>query len=152
MGTNFYMITKNKDLVDEYAPYSYELTDYPYFGYKIHVAKTSAGWLPLFQEHNKIKSVKDYKELYDHAGVDIYDEYGTSYDWIAFKVRVLNHNGGIEGAQPREYIEVDKNNIFYDSDMPNYTPISHFNYVNGKYTNYYFKDDQGYEFSKTDFS
>lgn len=32
MGTNFYMITKNKKLAQRYAPYSYELTDEPYLG------------------------------------------------------------------------------------------------------------------------
>lgn len=51
MGTNFYMLTTDKKKVLKYAPYSYELTDEPYFAYSLHAAKTSARWLPHFQSH-----------------------------------------------------------------------------------------------------
>ena len=66
MGTNFYLFTKNKKMASKHAPYSYQLTDEPELGYAIHIAKTSYGWLPLFQAHkNGIDSVEEYKEAYD---------------------------------------------------------------------------------------
>ena len=52
MGTNFYMLTKNKKMVKKYfAPEEYRLIDEPYFAYEIHIGKRSGGWKPLFQEH-----------------------------------------------------------------------------------------------------
>ena len=66
----------------KYAPYSYELTDEPDWGYKLHVAKTSMGWLPLFQAHeNGIRSIREYKEFYDTGEVNIYDEYGNNANY-----------------------------------------------------------------------
>lgn len=153
MGTNFYMITKNKELAQRYAPYSYELIDSPYFGYKIHVAKTSCGWLPLFQAHkNGIDSVVEYKTAYDTGEFRIYDEYGCEYNWDAFDVRVLKHNGGILGVQKPEKIEQNKRSRWYDKNMPDYYPISHiqgspqsYKFIN-QFVNDYFVDSQGYEF------
>ena len=49
MGTNFYMMTSDKEAANEWFEDSYELTDYPQWGYSIHIAKTSGGWKPLFQ-------------------------------------------------------------------------------------------------------
>lgn len=161
MGTNFYMITKNKEMAQRYAPYSYELTDEPYFGYQIHVAKTSCGWLPVWQGHKDgINSVAEYKAAYDTGEFKIYDEYGTEYNWDAFDDRVLKFNGGVRGAQkPVEY-KKDKNDRFYDSNMPEYVPVSH---IPGNQQSYnyrmfaedyddYFVDSQGYEFDKRSFS
>ena len=103
MGTNFYMITKNKTMASIYAPYSYELTDTPCFGYEIHIAKTSAGWLPLFQAHKDgISSVAEYKTAYDTGEFRIYDEYGYEYNWDAFDDRVLTQHGSILGVQKSE--------------------------------------------------
>lgn len=159
MGTNFYMITKNKELAQRYAPYSYELTDEPYFGYEIHIAKTSAGWLPLFQAHqNGIDSVAEYKTAYDTGEFRIYDEYGYEYNWDAFDDRVLKHNGGILGVQKPEWLNQDKLSIWYDRYMPNYGPISHiqgspqsYKFIN-QFVNNYFVDSQGYEFDIQYFS
>ena len=95
MGTNFYLMTQNKAMAKQYAPYSYELTDEPEFGYEIHIAKTSAGWLPLFQGHKDgINSVAGYKAAYGTGEFKIYDEYGVEYNWEAFDERVLKFNGG----------------------------------------------------------
>ena len=160
MGTNFYMITKNKTMASIYAPYSYELTDTPYFGYEIHVAKTSCGWLPLFQGHkNGINSVSEYKAAYETGEFDIVDEYGTSYNWNEFEDRVLKFNGGIRGAQDPEKIEQDKNSSFYDKNLPEYKPISH---ISGNIQSYrymfvetyddYFTDLDGFEFDRREFS
>ena len=109
------MITKNKELTQHYAPYSYELTDTPYFGYKIHIAKTSCGWLPLFQGHKDgINSVSEYKAAYETGEFDIVDEYGTSYNWDEFEDRVLKFNGGVRGAIPTKKIVVHKISAYYD--------------------------------------
>lgn len=159
MGTNFYMITKNKTMASIYAPYSYELTDTPYFGYEIHIAKTSAGWLPLFQAHkNGINSVAEYQTAYDTGEFRIYDEYGCEYNWDAFDDRVLKHNGGILGVKKPEKIEQNKRSKWYDKNMPDYYPVSH---ISGspqsyKYDSWFvndcFKDSDGFEFSRSEFS
>ena len=159
MGTNFYMITKNKEMAQRYAPYSYELTDEPYFGYEIHVAKTSCGWLPLFQGHKDgINSVAEYKAAYDTNEFKIYDEYGCEYNWDAFDDRVLKFNGGVLNMQNPEKIEQDKNSPYYDKNLPKYYPVSHIggNPQSYKYDNWFasdnFKDPDGFEFSRSEFS
>lgn len=133
MGTNFYMFTKSKENANKYAPYSYELTDEPEWGYTFHVAKTSLGWLPLFQGHlYGIRSIGGYKNAYDD-GCKIFDEYGNFYDWEAFVERVLEYNGGTRGANNNEA------NI-----------ISHLDYSN-QYRQRYFTDIDGYEFMGDEF-
>lgn len=154
MGTNFYLFTKNKQMAEKHAPYSYELTDEPDFGYKIHIAKTSYGWLPLFQAHkNGIDSVEEYKEAYSTKEYKIIDEYGTEYNWDDFDERVLKFNGGFLGAVPRQKIEQDKTSKYYDPKLPKYRPISHQDY---KFDPYYAKDydtdEEGYEFCWHEFS
>ena len=153
------MITKNKELAQQYAPYSYELTDTPYFGYEIHIAKTSCGWLPLFQGHkNGINSVSEYKAAYETGEFDIVDEYGTSYNWDEFEDRVLKFNGGVRGAQKPEKIGLEKRPLRYDHNLPEYGPISHiggnkqsYKYDFAELYNDFFEDSDGYEFSTTDF-
>lgn len=156
IGTNFYLQTKNKELIEKYAPYSYELTDTPDWGYKFHVVKTSCGWLPLFQGHeNGINSVKEYKEAYDTSEFNIYDEYGTEYNWEEFDKRVLQWNGGKLGVQEPEPVE----NKGGDPYIPDYLPISH---IPGNKQSYKYKfpqdakghfvDEEGYEFESVDFS
>lgn len=150
MGMNFYFITKNKEIAEKFAPYSFELTDTPYWGYKIHLAKTSAGWLPLFQYHqNGISSVKDIMDAYNTDEFEIYDESEQKYLWNEFEKRVLNFNGGVSGAVPA--VKYDKSSRYADMDMPDYLPASHFDYARGKYSKDYFKDDKGYEFSINNF-
>ena len=153
MGTNFYLMTRNKKMAEKYAPYSYHLTDEPYFGYEIHIAKTSCGWLPLFQSHTDgINSIREYKEAYETGEFEIFDEYGDPYTWEEFTERVLKFNGGIRGVAPREKIEVDPNSQWYDYRLPEYRPISHFEYeYDYYYVNDYFTDDQGFEFSLREF-
>lgn len=148
MGTNFYLLTKNKKIAEQWSPRGATLTDFPDFGYEIHIAKTSAGWLPLFQCHeDTLSSVKDYKKAYDTGAFNIYDEYGNEYDWATFTERVLNFNGGVAGKLPAK--SVPRNTI--DPNMPNTVPVSHFDYGNGKYADHYYKDSEGYEFTGGDF-
>jgi hypothetical protein len=150
MGTNYYLFTKNKKAAQKHAPYSYSLVDVPDFGYEIHIGKCSMGWLPLFEAHSHgIRSVQQYKEAYDTGCFKIYDEYNREYNWEQFEETVLKHNGGVAGVIPREYIERDKDSIFYDENLPDWVPISHFD---TKYADHYFKDDEGYEFTEGEFS
>lgn len=89
MSTNFYMFTKKKELKPFFGS-KLELVDEPDFGYELHIAKTSAGWQPLFEAHEQIRSVADLKMLYDKGGVQILDEYGKEYTWPEFEERVVN--------------------------------------------------------------
>lgn len=137
MGTNFYFHTKNKTIAEKYAGWEYELTDIPDWAYEIHIAKTSCGWLPLFQYRETMPSVKAMKEAYDTGEFKIYDEYNKEYNWKEFDERVLKFNGGIKGIiKPKE-----------NENMP----ISHFDYSNGNYAHLYLKDEEGYEFIWGDF-
>ncbi len=152
MGTNFYIGTADKEARDEYFGWKYKLTDTPTWLYEQHIAKTSMGWLPSFEASQSIHSVADIKKLYDTGKFVIYDEYGNYYNWEEFDERVLKFNGGVLGAIPREKIKQDPNWEFYDRDMPEYRPISHFEYARGRYASDYFKDPEGYEFSRHEFS
>ena len=146
-------------MAQRYAPYSYELTDQPYFGYEIHVAKTSFGWLPLFQGHKDgINSVAEYKAAHDTGEFKIYDEYGTEYNWDAFDDRVIKFNGGILGVKKPKKIKQDKNSPFHDECLPEYMPISHVSGSNQSYKYSFihtydenFVDLDGFEFCTRDF-
>ena len=151
MGTNYYFFTKDKEPCETYFSTTYELTDDPEFGYRIHIAKTSAGWLPLFQAHDRCHSVAEIKKIYDTGLFRVIDEYGDTYTWKEFTRSVLEHNGGVVGAVPRKEYVQDPYSVFYDKDMPDHTPVSHFEYGKGKYTDHFFKDADGYEFDKTPF-
>lgn len=155
MGTNFYMMTKNKQLAEQYAPYGHELTDSPDWGYEIHLAKTSCGWLPLFQAYRHgIRSVAEIKEAYDIGEFAIYDEYNDVYTWEEFEDGVLKFNGGVRGVQKIERVA--------DPDGSECNiPISHIPGNEQSYKHYYspyddcksmFVDDEGYEFEEVIFS
>lgn len=136
MGTNFYFFTKDKEAKYKYFPTSGEIVDYPDFGYEIHIAKTSCGWLPLFQANDDCKSVSRMKRIYETGKFKIFDEYGTEYTWEQFDDRVLKFNGGTKGAKEREFRDGERK------------PIVHSEYEYGKYRSHYFFDEEGYEFSK----
>ena len=132
------------------------MTDIPTWLYQQHVAKTSAGWLPLFQSHDSFKSVEQLKRLYDTGKFILYDEYGIIYTWDEFDERVLKFNGGISGAIEKVKNTIDKHDKFYDPNMPEYLPISHCSgpdctYNFGQYSGDYFKDEAGYEFTLHEF-
>lgn len=152
MGTNFYMMTKSKDICNKYFSWSYELTDTPDWGYSIHIAKTSMGWLPLFQSHDCFNSIKELKNLYDTGEFIIYDEYGNTYTWSEFDKRVLQFNGGTVNNRILKSVHQDKSSPFYDPKMPNHVPISHFEDKIDYYAEDYFSDLDGYEFTTHEFS
>lgn len=145
MGTNFYLFTTDKKTKDKFFNYDeFTIVDTPTFGYSIHIAKTSMGWLPLFQSHTNINSVKDIENVYKSGNFTIYDEYNTEYTWEEFTERVIHFNGGVKGIKKREKI------TDYDG-YQEYIPISHFEYRNGLHAHLYTKDDDGYEFMSGDF-
>lgn len=158
MGTNVYFLSKNKDVVLKYFGNDYELTDYPYFAYEIHVLKRSAGWLPLWEAHENCKSVKDYKMAYDSGFFEIYDEYSEKYTWEDFWEQFAMFNGGIRGVQKPYKITQSNEPMLYDPNLPEYGPISHISGSRQSYKcdfaefyNDYFVDSEGYEFSTADF-
>ena len=95
MGTNYYMITKNKDLVHQYFDYcEYELTDEPDFHYEIHLNKLSGGWKPLFQNHKAFRTFKELEKFYFEHKDDLSfkDEYNHSYSFEEYKQEVVEHS------------------------------------------------------------
>lgn len=102
MGTNYYLMTRNKQLARKYfavehdwgiTDEEYEIVDDPYLGYEIHLNKCSWGWRPLFQMHKPFKSWKELERFYlDHAdGLEIYDEYGEQFSWDQYKKKIFDH-------------------------------------------------------------
>lgn len=82
MGTNFYMMSRNKELVEKHFPFEYEIVDTPYLGYKIHIGKRSMGWKPIFREHNKAyNSVEELKAFIrkNQKDIHIFDEYNSEF-------------------------------------------------------------------------
>lgn len=144
MGTNFYIGTSDKEARDAYFGRRYELTNKPTWLYDQHIAKTSMGWLPLFEASQSIQSVADIKKLYDTGKFIIYDEYGTEYNWEEFNERVLKFNDDVLGEISREKIAKDPDNT--DWDLPSYRLMSHFESVPE-----YFRDPEGYEFTQREF-
>lgn len=143
MSTNYYLFTKNKSIADKIG--DFELTDTPDWGYLIHIGKRSCGWLPLFERHNGIKSVKDIEKYCTREDITILDEYDKSLTWVQLKKELIDWNGGVAGKIPKKYHIATS--PLDDPDMPDYTPISHFDYGHGKYSSDYFKDREGYEFT-----
>lgn len=123
MGTNFYFMSKDKELVqnnfaikESWGIHSeeYEIVDEPYLGYEIHLNKLSIGWRPLFQRHKAFKTFKELEKFYfdNKDNLDIYDEYGDKYVWDEYFDRVYIHS--LREREPRKWIyEID--NIFNDS-------------------------------------
>ena len=113
MGTNFYLMSRNKKLMREYfaveteytiKDIEYEIVDEPYLWYEVHICKLSAGWRPLFQRHKTISTFKELKEfcLKNKSMVSIYDEYGRRYTWKQYFKKVYNHSQ--RKAEPRKWI------------------------------------------------
>ena len=95
MGTNYYFFSRSKETATHMGP-KVEVVDEPEFGYELHIAKTSAGWKPLFEAHRDIRSVRDLRRFYDNARrhddtMTILDEYGQTYTWAEFERRVIQH-------------------------------------------------------------
>lgn len=103
MGTNYYFLSTNKELIQEsfsinkswgISGEEYKLVDEPYLGYEVHLNKLSCGWRPLFQSHKVFKTFKELEKFYhDHkADLEIYDEYGDKYSWEEYFKKIHNHS------------------------------------------------------------
>ena len=108
MGTNYYMITKNKDLAHEYFAekcdyggkypeylnQEYELHDVPDFYYEIHLNKLSWGWKPLFQNHKAFRTFNELEKFCNEHMDDLTfeDEYGQEYSFEEYKKEVMEHS------------------------------------------------------------
>lgn len=170
LGTNFYMMTKNKELAEKYFPREYELVDSPYFGYEIHIGKRSLGWKPLLQAHkNAYKSVKELtKFLEEHKEFEIFDEYESWFTLEGLQLELLDWEKHQE-VQYMKYIPegviVDEKygwkKFFIESTEDDYDikmPFDHLEYGN-KFSirppwhqPKCFHDEDGYDFIEGDFS
>ena len=139
MGTNFYMMTADKDAAIEWFCNYYDMTDFPTCGYSIHIAKTSCGWRPHFQAHQRIHSVNDIKIVYGTGKFTIYDEYGEIYTWDEFKKRVIDWNK--DNPDVNVHVNPDRSN-------PNFKDIYGYYYSDSRE----FLSADGYEFSTCEFS
>lgn len=123
MGTNFYFMMRDKELVQnnfamrtEWYVYDeeYEIVDDPYLGYKIHLNKLSCGWRPLFQRHKEFKKFKDLEQFYHkyRDNIEIFDEYNEKYTWEEYFKRVYRHS--LREREPEKWVyEIDP--IFHDT-------------------------------------
>ena len=102
MGTNFYLMSRNKKLIREHfaveteydiKDIEYAIVDEPYLGYEIHLNKLSCGWRPLFQRHKTIKTFKELEEfcLKNKSVISIYDEYGRRYIISIHFFQIVDH-------------------------------------------------------------
>jgi hypothetical protein len=108
--------------------------------YEIHIAKISGGWLPLFESHRSINSVKDIKAAYDTGQFEIVDEYGKKYSWEQFEERVLNWNK--DNPKALSHILPPKD----------FTKEQVIQYYGTRYeSSMFFTDDEGYEFCNREF-
>lgn len=98
----------------------------------IHIAKTSAGWKPIFQQYPFIHSLSEWKTEYEDYDCTIFDEYGQNYSWNDF-MEIINTEQEKGKSHAKEQMEhVDKNSIL-------------------SYDLYYDLDDDGYEFMTCSF-
>lgn len=121
MGTNFYLRKKKPRLVHD----------------EIHIAKTSWGWKPTFEQHiGEIESVKQLKTAYDSGEYTIVDEYGDVYTWEEFDDRVLKwaEHQRKHDFEPIDHVEYERENP--DRYLP---PMS-------------YHDEDGYDFCTREFS
>ena len=152
MGTNFYFMTKNKELAHKHfaiehdwgvSDEEYKIVDDPCFGYEIHLNKLSFGWRPLFQEHKEFSSWDELEAFYmDHKDdLEIYDEYGDKYEWIDYKKRIFDHAARepepmkwFYGIDPLDKVfsSYPKNRLYSDRCNPEeaefWIPIDHVKY------------------------
>ena len=146
MGTNFYLITRNKQFVEKYFPIEYEVTNKPYFRYEIHLNKRSCGWKILYQAHfkawNSVEEMLDFIRKHNNK-VKIFDEYEKEYTLEEYIKEVVEWD--------KDY---KKEEIYYD-DTVGYimTPIDHVEISKRSRDMYinYWHDKDGYDFTNAEF-
>lgn len=76
MSTEYYIITKDKaKAMGTFNIDEFELTDTPYWGYRVRAMTISAGWKPMLYAYHKVESASDYVELLGTENWEMYDEY-----------------------------------------------------------------------------
>jgi len=137
MGTNYYLMSEDKAHVKKtFGSCEYEIVDEPFFGYEIHICKTSAGWKPLFQKHKPFSTFRDlqefiFKNIYSYR---IFDEYGKEYDFASFKKKMIDHASA--EPEPLKWVLKDEANgkqcldleDCKESEADIHTPLSHAEY------------------------
>ena len=72
MGTNYYFISRNKELMQTYFAEKsewgvlgeeYTIVDEPYLGYRCHLNKLSCGWRPLFRKRSITSTLTNARPL-----------------------------------------------------------------------------------------
>lgn len=175
MGTNYYMMTNDKDIAEVYFPGEYEIVDNPYLGYEIHIGKCSMGWNPLFEWHeHAYKSVSQMLRFlqFHILDIEIFDEYGEKYSIQKLKDELIDWGN----HQPVRYMKYIPEGIFNEilgwreylvestkDDYDIVCPFDHIEYDKLDPHNekrwrdpnrepMYFKDNDGYDFTKGRFS
>ena len=152
MGTNYYFMTKNKDIAHKHFAVEtdwgvhdeeYSITETPYLGYEIHLNKLSFGWRPLFQKHKEFDTWNKLEQFYlSHKdNLDVYDEYGEKYEWEDYKKRIFDH-AAREPEPMKWYYGIDpiralcgstRKNLYHDRCDPweadFWIPIDHVEYM-----------------------
>lgn len=104
VGTNYYLRTKNKKLVEEcfgLERVSWEDKDVVPAVLYIHLNKLSYGWRPLFQKSQVFQTFDELKRFYHEHPDDfeICDEYNEQYSWEDYAQMIFNHSQ----VQPRPF-------------------------------------------------
>lgn len=149
LGTNYYMMTNNKELVNRYFSGEYGIVDSPYLGYEIHIGKRSCGWKPLFQEHrqayNSVKEMISFIE--SHSDFRIFDEYNREFCITGLMEELINWGD----QQEKKIIHYDD----YVGDIQ--SPIDHIEIASRDHRNHlygirYWHDKDGYDFTDREFT
>lgn len=154
MGTNYYMITKSKELVEKYFPNEYELVDSPYFGYEIHIGKRSCGWKPLFEQHkNAYDSVEELINfIKSHSNdINIIDEYSREFTIEGLCEELITWGDN----QTKRRLAFNGGNLTEDKNGELETPIDHVKYSEfdkNCWNINYWHDKDGYDFTDRSFS
>ena len=139
MSTNYYILTKDKSIIEKYG-LTYELTDSPDWGYKVHIAKRSHGWKPLFQGHKNINSIDDIYKLINESTVTILDEYDRIQTVEEFEKEVIEWFK--DDKEALSHIEEEEKDRFKNAGRSYW-------YLDSSKL---WTDDKGYEFMSLDFS
>lgn len=155
IGTNFYMMTTNKELVKKHFSNEYEIVDEPYLGYEIHIGKRSAGWKPLFEEHkHAYDSVEGLLKFLENNRDDIriFNEYREEFDINGLKEKLIMW----ADRQKKRKLKYENGWLTEDENGEIDSPIDHVEYSKIDPCSYlnikYWHDKDGYDFTDRSFS
>lgn len=154
MGTNYYMLTKRKELAEKYFSNEYELVDCPYFGYEIHIGKRSCGWKPLFEQHkNAYDSVEGLVDFIKSHSKDIciIDEYSNEFTIEGLYEELITWGDN----QKKQKLAYNGGKLTEDENGELDTPIDHIKYAEldrNCFNIHYWHDKDGYDFTDRSFS